>query len=87
MVAEPAPIGTEHLGAGYWGTLRPVTSATAVQAEILDVSGTFVPYSSYYWTDEWQESEREADDDIHAGRVRSFSSLDDFLQSLDEAEE
>jgi hypothetical protein len=36
----------------------------------------------YFWTDEWQAKEREADEDIAAGRVERFKSADDFIASL-----
>ena len=94
MVTEPAPAETsgeqiedEGFRHGYWGRLRPSTSATAVKVEVLDISGTFVPYSSYYWTEEWQEGEHGAQAEIDAGRTLSFTSLDDYLESLEEAEE
>lgn len=36
----------------------------------------------WFWTKEWQQMEREADEDISAGRVRTFESAEDFLDSL-----
>jgi deoxyribodipyrimidine photolyase len=39
---------------------------------------------SYFWTDEWQKAESEADNDIHEGRTRTFDNmvqLVDFLHS------
>jgi AbrB family looped-hinge helix DNA binding protein len=29
---------------------------------------------AYFWTQEWQEAERKADEDIKAGRVKKFKS-------------
>jgi hypothetical protein len=40
------------------------------------------PDQAWYWTEEWQHKEREADEDIAAGRVTSYSSGDDFLAAL-----
>ena len=37
----------------------------------------------WYWTKEWQEKEREADEDIAAGRVERFDSMEELLASLD----
>lgn len=37
---------------------------------------------SYFWTKEWQEAEREADEDIKAGRVKVFDSVDDLVKDL-----
>jgi hypothetical protein len=33
---------------------------------------------------EWQEGEREADEDIRAGRVKQFTSVEDVLRDLEE---
>ena len=37
---------------------------------------------SWFWTDEWQAMEREADLDIAAGRVVASSSVDEYLDVL-----
>jgi hypothetical protein len=36
----------------------------------------------WFWTAEWQAGEREADDDIAAGRVTRYESSEEFLDSL-----
>lgn len=41
------------------------------------------PTQQWYWTDRWQQMEREADEDIAAGRVASFDTVEDFLTNLD----
>jgi bifunctional DNA-binding transcriptional regulator/antitoxin component of YhaV-PrlF toxin-antitoxin module len=38
----------------------------------------------WFWTERWQRMEREADEDIAAGRVRVHDSVDDLLDVLDE---
>lgn len=38
---------------------------------------------AWFWTQKWQEGEKEASSDITAGRVRSHDSDDAFLSSLD----
>ena len=40
------------------------------------------PDSAYFWTREWQEGEREADEDIREGRVISFDNPEDGIQFL-----
>jgi len=40
------------------------------------------PDQAWYWTPEWQEAEREADEDIAAGRVQTFDSMEDMLDDL-----
>jgi len=36
----------------------------------------------YFWTFEWQEAEREADEDIKAGRTRRFSTAEELITDL-----
>ena len=38
---------------------------------------------AYFWTRKWQEGERAADEDIKAGRVKTFDSVDDLIKDLD----
>ena len=38
----------------------------------------------WFWTERWQRMEREADDDVAAGRVERFDSVDEFLADLDD---
>ena len=49
---------------------------------ITSVSGTLIPYSGYYWTDEWQEGEAEADAQSAAGEVVAFDDLDTAMDYL-----
>jgi len=37
---------------------------------------------AWYWTPEWQAAEREADEDIAAGRVERFDTPEEILASL-----
>lgn len=37
---------------------------------------------AWYWTKEWQEAEREADEDIAAGRVKEFDNVEDLIKDL-----
>ncbi len=37
---------------------------------------------AYFWTREWQEGEREADEDIRMGRLKTFDSVDDIIAEL-----
>lgn len=38
---------------------------------------------AYFWTKRWQEGEREADEDIKAGRVKTFNSVDELIEDMD----
>lgn len=42
------------------------------------------PGQAWFWTTEWQQREREADEDLAAGRVRRYESDEQFLAVLDE---
>ena len=41
------------------------------------------PTQQWYWTDRWQEMEREADESYAAGRYKRFDNVEDFLAYLD----
>ncbi len=49
--------------------LRPQVAVPATQA--------------WFWTDEWQRREREADEDIAEGRVTTHDDAESFLDALD----
>lgn len=38
---------------------------------------------SWFWTDEWQQKEREADADISEGKMEHFDSDEEFLAALE----
>ena len=37
---------------------------------------------AWFWTDEWQVKEREAEEDLSANRYRDFETLEDLLNEL-----
>ena len=42
-----------------------------------------VPTSqAWYWSRQWQDWERQADEDIRAGRVKGFDTMDELISSL-----
>jgi len=41
------------------------------------------PQQAWFWTPEWQEGEREADEDIAAGRGTRYNSDEEFLAALE----
>lgn len=43
-----------------------------------------VPISQkWFWTDDWQEGEQEADEDIKQGRVEAFEDVHDLIAELE----
>ena len=48
----------------------------AAKVELID------PEQLYWWTEQWQKAEREAEAEIRAGRVKSFERIEDLLQDL-----
>lgn len=38
---------------------------------------------SWFWSDEWQKGELEANEDIKNGRFEDYGNVDDLLGSLD----
>jgi len=40
---------------------------------------------AYFWTAEWQAGEREADEDIAAGRTQLFDDVDAAIRALRQA--
>jgi hypothetical protein len=38
---------------------------------------------AYFWTERWQQGEREAEEDLRAGRFREFTSMDELIQDLE----
>ncbi|MGI8856978.1 MAG: AbrB/MazE/SpoVT family DNA-binding domain-containing protein [Thermomicrobiales bacterium] len=45
--------------------------------------GTADPDQRWFWSERWQQMEREADEDYAAGRFRRFDNVEDFLAHLD----
>lgn len=39
---------------------------------------------AYFWTTRWQKAEKEAAQDIKAGRVKSFDSVDELIKDLEQ---
>jgi hypothetical protein len=42
----------------------------------------WITLPAYFWTDEWQRGEREAQDDIRRGRVKRFRSAKALVADL-----
>jgi antitoxin MazE len=52
-------------------------------ANLVPITTIKVPRDqSWFWTKEWQEKEREADEDLVDGKFRDFNNLDDLMKDL-----
>ncbi len=38
---------------------------------------------AWFWDKNWQEAEQQAEEDIAAGRVKTYASTEDLLEDLD----
>lgn len=38
---------------------------------------------SWFWTKEWQDAEKEAEEDIRSGRVKRFKNAQELIKDLD----
>jgi hypothetical protein len=47
--------------------------------------GRIDPEQAWFWTREWQTKEREADDDLAAGRGTTFANDDELLAALEQS--
>ena len=65
-----------------------VEEGDLVEIEVIDDRVVLMPKKlvdksqAYFWTKRWQEGEREADEDIKAGRVKVFDSVDELVKDL-----
>ena len=59
-----------------------------VEIDVEDERAVLIPKKlvdksqAYFWTRKWQEGERAADEDIKAGRVKTFDSVDKLIKDL-----
>lgn len=65
-----------------------VEEGDLVEIEVIDDRAILMPKKlvdksqAYFWTKRWQEEEKEADEDIKAGRVKVFDSVDELIEDL-----
>ncbi len=61
-----------------------------IEIEVADEKAILMPKrlvdksQAYFWTKKWQDGEKEAEEDIRAGRVKTFSSVADLIKDLDQ---
>jgi hypothetical protein len=60
-----------------------LTKVRATRVRVFDVMRQLNPDQAWFWTEDWQRKEREADADIAAGRTSGPHSTEEFLALLD----
>ena len=66
-----------------------VEEGDLVEIEVVDEKAVLIPKKlvdknqAYFWTKEWQDAEKKADEDIKAGRVKGFGSVEELIKDLD----
>jgi hypothetical protein len=45
--------------------------------------GKLDPDQAWFWTDEWQQMERETEQDLAAGRVHEYASVDELRRKIE----
>ena len=80
QITLPAPV-RKSLG---------IEEGDLVEIEVIDEKAVLVPKrlidknQAYFWTKKWQEGEKEADEDIKAGRVKVFDSAEELVKDLEQ---
>lgn len=64
-------------------TMPDVTQASSVEANFpITIIGKDENDQSWFWTEEWQAKELEADEALNRGDYEEFDDIDSFLESL-----
>lgn len=68
-----------------------LTKGSIVLAKIVDNSVVLVPQRTidkdqiWFWTERWQKLEAEAEKDIRKGRVKTFNSVEELFDEIEES--
>ncbi len=66
-----------------------VEEGDLVEIEVVDEKAVLIPKrlvdknQAYFWTEKWQDAEKKADEDIRAGRVKVFDSVEELIKDLE----
>jgi AbrB family looped-hinge helix DNA binding protein len=67
-----------------------IEKGSIVLAKVIDNTIVLIPQETidkdqaWFWTERWQKLEEEAEHDIHEGRVKSFDSVEDLIDEMEE---
>jgi AbrB family looped-hinge helix DNA binding protein len=50
---------------------------------IIERARTIPPDQAWFWSERWQQMEKEAQTDIEAGRIMEHDSIEDLINDLD----
>ena len=50
---------------------------------VISPAKTIDAEQSWFWTREWQEAEKEAEEDMKSGRVEKFKNVQELIKGLD----
>lgn len=56
---------------------------TTKEAEIAAKAGLITKEQKWWWTEEWQAGERDADRALKEGKTKEFENVDDLIKDLD----
>ena len=62
--------------------LKSANGLTEAETEVAAKVGLIDPEQRWWWTEEWQQGEREAQRDIDQGRIKEFHNPEELLNSL-----
>ena len=66
-----------------------VEEGDLVEIEVVDEKAVLIPKrlvdknQAYFWTKKWQDAEKEADEDVRAGRDKVFDSVEELTKDLE----
>jgi AbrB family looped-hinge helix DNA binding protein len=52
---------------------------------IVEREQTIDPEQAWFWTERWQQLERQAQADLEAGRVRRYANIEDAITDLEQS--
>lgn len=55
---------------------------TKEETKVASKVGLIDPDQAWWWTEEWQKKEREAEKDIKEGKVKRFTNVEDLIKDL-----
>ena len=61
---------------------RGYKTPTEYVRALIESDSTAAHDQAYFWSESWQAGERKADEDIAAGRVATFDTMDDLIADL-----